>query len=123
MMVGRCPVTPTPAICICTLITSTGFVTAAAAALLTPAKQTLCKARRLPSLNVRWNEKAPGDVGGDLWVRYEDAETKEFKLNVERQNGRAAMLGITGCLAHELAGVDALFPTGGIEGNPPPPIF
>jgi len=69
------------------------------------------------------DDKAPGDIGGDLWVRYEDAETKSFKLNVERQNGRAAMLGITGCLAHELAGVDALFPTGGIEGNPPPPIF
>merc|ERR1712087_836336 len=49
------------------------------------------------------DDKAPGDIGGELWVRYEDADT--------------------GCLAHELAGVDALFPTGGIEGNPPPAIF
>ena len=42
---------------------------------------------------------------------------------VERQNGRAAMLGITGCLIHELLGVDALFPTGGMGGAAPPTIF
>jgi hypothetical protein len=55
--------------------------------------------------------KAPGDISGDLpWVRYSDPEVKKFKLNVERQQGRAAMLGITGCLIHELLGVDALFP-------------
>merc|ERR1711998_216831 len=47
-------------------------------------------------------EKAPGDIGGDSWVRYDDPEVKTFKLNAERQNGRAAMLGITGCLAHEI---------------------
>merc|ERR1712072_173770 len=29
--------------------------------------------------------KAPGDIGGDAWVRYDDPETKTFKLNVERQ--------------------------------------
>merc|ERR1712159_635687 len=29
------------------------------------------------------------------WVRYDDPEARTFKLNVERQNGRAAMLGIT----------------------------
>merc|ERR1719355_327825 len=29
------------------------------------------------------------------WVRYDDPEVKAFKLNAERQNGRAAMLGIT----------------------------
>merc|ERR1712123_369034 len=34
--------------------------------------------------------------------------------DAERQNGRAAMLGITGCLIHELLGVDALYPTGGL---------
>merc|ERR1719261_2311894 len=51
-----------------------------------------------------------GDIGGEGWVRYDDPETKTFKLNVERQNGRAAMLGITGCLIHELLGVDALYP-------------
>merc|ERR1712144_189782 len=44
-------------------------------------------------------------------------------LNVERQNGRAAMLGITGCLIHELLGVDALYPTGGLGGAAPPPII
>uniref|UniRef100_A0A7S0LAW8 Plastid light harvesting protein n=1 Tax=Coccolithus braarudii TaxID=221442 RepID=A0A7S0LAW8_9EUKA len=68
-------------------------------------------------------EKAPGDIGGDGWTRYDDKATKTFKLNVERQNGRAAMLGITGCLIHELLGVDALYPTGGLGGAAPPTIF
>merc|ERR1719265_333810 len=53
-----------------------------------------------------------GDIAGIPWVRYDDPETKTFKLNAERQNGRAAMLGITGCLVHEILGVDALYPTG-----------
>merc|ERR1712226_696566 len=65
-----------------------------------------------------------GDIALDgLWVRYDDPETKTFKLNAERQNGRAAMLGITGCLIHELLGVDALYPTGGLGGEAPPTIF
>ena len=67
--------------------------------------------------------KAPGDIGGELWTRYEDKATKAFKLNVERNNGRAAMMGITGCLIHELLGVDALYPTGGMGGAAPPAIF
>jgi len=67
--------------------------------------------------------KAPGDVAGDNWVRYADDETRTFKLNVERQNGRAAMLGITGMMIHEGLGVDALYPTGGMEGLAPPTIF
>merc|ERR1719424_1403482 len=48
--------------------------------------------------------KAPGDVAGPLWVRYEDTpgfSGKEFKLNAERNNGRAAMMGITGMTIHE----------------------
>merc|ERR1711988_784064 len=53
-----------------------------------------------------------GDIANIPWVRYDDPEVKTFKLNAERQNGRAAMLGITGCLIHELLGVDALYPTG-----------
>jgi len=64
-----------------------------------------------------------GDIAGIPWVRYDDPETKTFKLNAERQNGRAAMLGITGCLIHELLGVDALYPTGGLGGAAPPTIF
>merc|ERR1719203_2743597 len=65
----------------------------------------------------------PGDIAGIPWVRYDDPEVKTFKLNAERQNGRAAMLGITGCLIHELLGVDALYPTGGLAGGAPPTIF
>merc|ERR1719183_3453294 len=59
-------------------------------------------------------DKEAGDIAAGGWVRYDDVETKTFKLNAERQNGRAAMLGITGCLIHELLGVDALYPTGGL---------
>lgn len=40
--------------------------------------------------------KAPGDVAGDLWVRYTDPEEKAFKLNAEINNGRAAMMGSLG---------------------------
>ena len=64
-----------------------------------------------------------GDIALDSWVRYDDPEVKAFKLNAERQNGRAAMMGITGCLIHELLGVDALYPTGGLGGAAPPAIF
>jgi len=67
--------------------------------------------------------KEAGDIGGVSWTRYDDKATKAFKLNVERNNGRAAMLGVTGCLIHELLGVDALYPTGGMDGSPVTPIF
>merc|ERR1719198_2173202 len=52
----------------------------------------------------------PGDIGGPSWIRYSDPEVKQFKLNVERNNGRAAMMGITGMMVHNALGVDALFP-------------
>jgi len=55
----------------------------------------------------------PGDVVQDLpidWVRYDDPEVKTFKLNAERQNGRAAMFGILGMISHSALGADALFP-------------
>merc|ERR1719460_40021 len=68
-------------------------------------------------------DREAGDIANIGWVRYDDPETKTFKLNAERQNGRAAMLGITGCLIHELLGVDALYPTGGMAGGAPPTIF
>jgi len=53
---------------------------------------------------------APGDVGGPSWIRYDDPEVKKFKLNAERNNGRAAMMGITGMMVHNALGVDSLFP-------------
>jgi len=45
--------------------------------------------------------KKPGDVAGDLWVRYADEDVRNQKLNVELNNGRAAMMGITGMLMHD----------------------
>ena len=68
-------------------------------------------------------DRESGDIGGEGWVRYDDPEVRAYKLNVERNNGRAAMMGITGCLVHELLGVDALYPTGGWEGAAPTPII
>jgi len=54
-----------------------------------------------------------GDVVQDLpidWVRYDDPAVKTFKLNAERQNGRAAMFGILGMISHSALGENALFP-------------
>merc|ERR1712167_487982 len=73
--------------------------------------------------NAQDPKAAPGDIAGENWVRYSDKATKAFKLNAERNNGRAAMLGITGCLIHELLGVDALYPTGGMDGAAPEPLI
>ena len=58
--------------------------------------------------------KAPGDIAPGFWVRYDDVDGfsgKTFKLNAERTNGRAAMMGILGMLIHE-----------GLTGNPVWPI-
>merc|ERR1719198_1567017 len=77
--------------------------------------------------------KAPGDVipDGWLWARYPDGydvwlgdgSTKQvgeeelflgktWKLNAERNNGRAAMMGITGMLIHESLTGNPVFPIG-----------
>mmetsp|Transcript_103924 Transcript_103924/g.190313 ORF Transcript_103924/g.190313 Transcript_103924/m.190313 type:complete len:250 (+) Transcript_103924:89-838(+) len=46
-------------------------------------------------------DKEPGDVAGELWVRYTDPEEKKTKLNIELNNGRAAMMGSLGMLMHD----------------------
>jgi len=77
--------------------------------------------------------KAPGDVVPDdwAWARYPDGYEvylgdgsiktvgeeelilgKTWKLNAERNNGRAAMMGITGMLIHESLTGNPVFPIG-----------
>lgn len=46
-------------------------------------------------------DKLPGDVAGEFWVRYTDPAEKATKLNIEINNGRAAMLGSLGMLMHD----------------------
>jgi len=58
--------------------------------------------------------REPGDVVGDRipWVRYSDPLVKEFKLNAERNNGRAAMMGIIGMMIHENLTGNPIWPLG-----------
>jgi light-harvesting complex I chlorophyll a/b binding protein 1 len=57
-------------------------------------------------------DREPGDVAPDWlpWVRYSDPGTKKFKLNSERNNGRAAMMGIFGMMTNEALTGNPLYP-------------
>merc|ERR1740121_1108032 len=58
-------------------------------------------------------KRAPGDVASldpNWWTRYDDPKEREFKLNAERNNGRAAMMGIVGMMIHEALTGNPLFP-------------
>jgi hypothetical protein len=59
-------------------------------------------------------DREPGDTAPEWgpWVRYDDPDQRAFKLNVERNNGRAAMLGIIGMMSHEALGQPPFFPLG-----------
>jgi len=59
-------------------------------------------------------DREPGDTAPEWgpWVRYADPDQRAFKLNVERNNGRAAMLGIIGMMSHEALGQPPFFPLG-----------
>lgn len=56
----------------------------------------------------------PGDLRNGLfkdgWDGFSDADKKR-KINIELNNGRAAMMGILGMMVHEQLGVSPYFPT------------
>merc|ERR1719389_2274 len=63
----------------------------------------------------------PGDVVGDRipWVRYSDPDVKAYKLNAERNNGRAAMMGIIGMMIHENLTGNPIWPIDYVPGKFP----
>ena len=67
-----------------------------------------CRRGRRLGVTVACRPVVARQVGDRIpWVRYSNPVVKNFKLNAERNNGRAAMMGIIGMMIHE-----------GLTGNP-----
>jgi hypothetical protein len=51
-------------------------------------------------LGLGWDDGSSGTIPGGYPGQIEDPEARDRALNVEIQNGRAAMLGVTGSMMH-----------------------
>merc|ERR1711903_337487 len=70
------------------------------------------------------DDAEPGDIALDSWVRYDDPEVRTFKLNAERQNGRAAPPTIVAALAVQgRSGSVQMFSEGDIGVLPPLGVY
>merc|ERR1712123_180275 len=73
-------------------------------------RQALTRERHAMALRLKCGERAA------LWQNVPNFPFTNAALAKSVGTSFAPMLGITGCLIHELLGVDALYPTGGLGG-------